>query len=264
MLKMESIIEKEFDGETPEVWVWSEAKSTQRSQGYIERIPFVKWGGYFDAKAHHSYGSQVFVRGNPLMVRDWEGFDMFVAFNAPLGQGHRLATIVPKWKINWDYEIKLTEEDESFGKGMRAQGEYIPVWFCGHSFYKGWLDKFTTGKMHDLIDKLGEHGHVILTGAKWDIPFMRQFKCAGVSDLVGMTSMGSLLGLLKHAKAYVGHAAGQGMLAQHMGTKTFLLWHPRQWVPDFMTNWVEPKKNDTVYHALDIRHPCTPYILENL
>jgi ADP-heptose:LPS heptosyltransferase len=187
-----------------------------------------------------------------------------VAFNAPLGWGEQLETIVPKWKVNWSYPLELTDEDKAFGIRIRNQGEYIPVWFCGHSFYKGWLNKFTISQIHDLIDDLGTHGHVILTGAKWDKPFMRQFKRGDVSDLTGLTSMGSLLGLLKYAKAYVGHAAGQGMLAQHMGTKTFLLWDPHQWKPAFMNNWVAAGKIKTVYHALDIRQPCTPYILENL
>jgi hypothetical protein len=266
MLKMESIIEQEFGGVKPEVHVWCEAHSTKRSQGYVERIPFVKWGGYFEAKPHHAFGSQVFVRGNPWFVKDWEGFDLFIALNAPLGAGEPLEIIGPQWKINWDYELKLRGADLRYGKKLhRKHGEYVPVWFCGHSFYKGWLDKFTIAQMHDLVEKIEQSGRkVVLTGAKWDVPFMRQFANANRVDLVGKTTMGELLGTLKYADAYVGHAAGQGMLAQHMGTNTFLLWHPHQWTPGFMNNWVQPGKIKTTYHGLDLRNPCTPYILENL
>ena len=119
MLKMQSIIEQEFGGETPEVWVWCEAKSTRRAREYIERIPFVKWGGYYDANAFHSFGSQVFVKGRPYVVRDWEGFDLFVAFNAPLGWGEQLEDIVPKWKVDWSYPLELTDEDKAFGIRIR-------------------------------------------------------------------------------------------------------------------------------------------------
>lgn len=265
MLKMESMIAERFAGETPEVWVWCEAKSTRRAKDYVERIPFVKWGGYYDANAFHSFGSQVFVKGRPYVVRNWEGFDLFVAFNAPLGQGKKLDLIEPQWKVNWDYKLELTKHDLGFGERAHyAYGDYIPVWFCGHSFYRGWLNNFTIAQMHDLLTCLEEHHKVILTGAKWDEQFMRQFDDVHRLNLVGKTSMGHLLGLLKHAKAYVGHAAGQGMLSQHLGTKTFMLWHPRQWTPNFMANWVDPKKNGSVYHGLDLRNPCTPYILENL
>lgn len=265
MLKMESIIEQEFGGEMPEVWVWCEAKSTRRAREYVERIPFVKWGGYFDANAFHSFGSQVFIRGKPTMVKNWEGFDLFVAFNAPLGYGQQLEDIVPKWKVHWDYSLALTSDDEQYGDAVyTTYGEYIPVWFCGHSFYKGWLNKFTIAQMHDLLTRLEENHKVVLTGAKWDENFMQQFNDIHRLNLVGQTSMGQLLGLLNHAKAYVGHAAGQGMLAQHLGTKTFMLWDPHQWKPAFMNNWVPAGKIKTVYHALDIRQPCTPYILEHL
>jgi len=267
MLKLESFIKSRFaeGAGRPEVWVWCEAKSTRRSEDYVRRIPFVKWGGYFDGNPHRAFGSQVFVRGKPWIVKNWEGFDYFIAFNAPLGQGTELELLLPECDVNWDYPLKLTGADLRFGKKLaRKHGEYVAVWFCGHSFYKGWMDKFTVTQMHDLIARLEGDHKVVLTGAKWDEQFMRQFQSPRRLDLVGKTSMGELLGLLKHAKAYVGHAAGQGMLAQHIGTKTFLLWHPHQWVPAFMTNWVDPKKNGSVYHGLDLRNPCTPYILEHL
>jgi len=267
MLKLESFIKSRFNPKAgkPEVHIWCEAESTKRSEDYVRRIPFVKFGGYFDGKPHHAFGSQVFVRGRPWCVKGWEGFDYFVAFNAPLGQGKSLETLWPECDVNWNYELKLHGADLRYGKKLkRKHGEIIPVWFCGHSFYKGWLNQFTITQMHALIASLQMHGKVVLTGAKWDVPFMRQFASPDVVDLVGKTSMGELLGVLKYAKAYVGHAAGQGMLAQHLGTKTFLLWHPHQWVPEFMTNWVDPKKNKTVYHGLDLRNPCTPYIVEHL
>jgi len=265
MLKMESLIKKRFNGERPEVWVWCEAKSTRRSEGYVRRIPFVDWGGYFDATAHHAYGSQVFIRGNPWMVDNWKGFDLFIALNAPLGWGTPWKEILPKHETNWDYEIRLDKLDHRCGEEVYlGHGDYIVVWFCGHSFYKGWLNSFGVQKIHALISSLGMHGKVVLTGAKWDEPFMRQFAHPDCLNLVGKTTMGDLLGLLQHAKAYVGFAAGQGMLAQHMGTKTFLLWRSNQWNSKFLTNWVDPKKNKTVYHALDVAAPCTPYILERL
>ncbi len=266
MLKMESMIQKRWPCETPEVWVWCEAKSTRRSEGYVRRLPFVNWGGYFDATAHHAFGSQVFIRGKPWMVDDWEGFDLFIALNAPLGWGTPWKDILPKYETNWDYELKLEGDDHLYGAKVRAEhGNYVVVWFCGHSFYKGWLNTFTIAKILDLLGRIRDSGRkVVLTGAKWDIPWMRNLKDNGYVDLVGETTMGQLLGLMKHASAYVGFAAGQGMLAQHMGTKTFLLWRSNQWNSKFMTNWVDPAKNGSVYHALDIAAPCTPYILEKL
>lgn len=266
MLKMESFIKSRFGDEVPEIWVWSQAKSTDRSQGYVERIPFVKWGGYFDATAHRSMGDQVFVRGKPWALKNWEGFDYFLAFNAPLGRGESLESLIPECDVNWNYELKLTDDDRKYGLDfLLKHGAYVPVSFFGHGFYKGWIQKFTVHQIHDLLDELRNRGlTVVLTGAKWDVPWMRQLDTFAHVNLVGETTMGQLLGLMRQGEAFVGFAAGNGMLAQHLGTKTFMLWHPRQWTPEFMTNWVDPKKVGSVYHALDLRNPCTPYILENL
>lgn len=272
MLKMESIIEQHLKGETPEIWVWCEAKSTRRAREYVERIPFVKWGGYFDATKHRAMGDSVFVKGKPWYVRNWEGFDYFIAFNAPLGRGEPLQSLMPECSINWNYELDLTDEDRRYGLDfLLDHGAYVPVSFFGHSFYKGWLDKFTVPQIHVLLAEIHARGlTVVLTGAKWDVPFMRKFMVQMHGEqvavnLTGETTMGQLLGLMRQGEAFVGFAAGNGMLAQHLGKKTFMLWHPRQWTPEFMTNWVDPKKIENgTYHALDLRNPCTPYILENL
>jgi len=268
MLKLESFIKSRFaeGAGKPEVWVWCEADSTKRSEDYVRRIPFVTFGGYFDGKPHQAFGSQVFIRGKPWCVKNWEGFDYFVAFNAPLGEGKSLESLWPECDVNWNYPLELTDADRKYGLDFLLEhGAYVPVSFFGHSFYKKWLNDFSVPQIRKLLNAISDRGlKVVLTGAKWDIPWMRNLHSAEYINLVGETTMGQLLGLMRQGEAFVGFAAGNGMLAQHLGTKTFMLWHPRQWTPAFMTNWVEPKKNDTVYHALDIRHPCTPYILENL
>ncbi len=77
--------------------------------------------------------------------------------------------------------------------------------------------------------------------------------------------MGNFLGLLSHAKAFVCFAAGNGMLAQHLHTQTFMFWHPRHWTPEFMTNWVDPARlADHTYVPIDVRGPCISTILEHL
>ena len=268
MLKMESIIEQHFKGETPEVWVWSESRRTERSEGYVKRIPFVKWGGYYHASPLDvKVGQQVFVAGKPWLFKPWRTFDMFVAFNAPLGWGTNIAKLMTNCDINWNYELRLTQEDLAYGLKLLEQiGPYIPVSFFGHSFYSKWLQIFNRKHISDLLAKLRKTHTVVLTGREWDAKFMSAIGGAGDIDLTGKTSMGELLGLCNAASAFVGFAAGNGMLAQHLGTPTFMLWDSAQWHPDFATNWVDPerRKNGT-YHALDIRNPnITNYIGEKL
>ncbi len=256
MLKMESLIKNQFEGETPEIWVWSESKKTERSEDYIKRIPFVKWGGYFRAEKHVAVGQQVFVHGKPWVMDDWNGFDLFVAFNAPLGWGTHISQIAPRWDINWDYPIQLRFEDQFKAFQIKDDhGPYVLVSFFGHSFYKGWHKHFGVDRIKALLAKLREKYQVVLTGREWDT-FMAAMGGPGDIDLVGKTTMGELLGLCGRAQAFVGFAAGNGMLAQHLGCPTFMLWDMNQWHPHFATNWVSPNKlADCTYRALDIRTP---------
>lgn len=263
MLKMESLIEKEFGGETPEVWVWSENRKTERSEGYVKRIPFVKWGGYFRAEKLVSAGQQVFVHGKPWILRNWDAhdgvkrdfFDLFVAFNAPLGWGTHISKLMPTWDINWKYELTVTEKDQYYGQRFRKKhGPFVLASFFGHSFYKGWLKNFGREKIDELLGRLRQDHTVVLIGREWDT-FMSSFSGLNV-NLVGKTSMGQLLGLCGAAKAFVGFASGAGMLAQHLNCPTFMLWDMKQWHPHFATNWVSPNKlADCTYRALDIRKP---------
>jgi hypothetical protein len=263
MLKMESLIAAEFS-EKPEIWVWSENRKTERSEDYVRRIPFVKWGGYFRAEKHVAMGQQVFVHGKPWVKRNWNGFDLFVAFNAPLGWGTNIGKLCAGWDINWNYELKLTAEDSNYARQfMNEHSRFVLVSFFGHSFYKGWLKHFGVEKIQALLAKLRENYTVVLTGREWDT-FMSAQEGVGDVNLVGKTTMGQLLGLCGRARAFVGFAAGNGMLAQHLNCPTFMLWNPDQWHPDFATNWVDPARRGTIYHPLSIKAPCIDYIVERL
>ena len=266
MLKMEGLIKNQFEGETPEVWVWSENKRTERAEDYVRRLPFVKWGGYFRAEKHVGTGQQVFVHGKPWMMNDWQGFDLFIAFNAPLGWGTHISKLVPAWDINWNYEIRLTDEDLLYGARFKAEhGSFVLVSFFGHSFYKTWLEHFGLKQMRELLGRISERYCVVLTGREWDALFMGELGVRKAVNLTSKTSLGQLMGLCSGARAFVGFAAGNGMIAQHLNCPTFMLWHPRQWSPAFSINWVDAKRRERgIYHPLSIKGPCIDYIMEHL
>lgn len=264
-LKMESIIKSKLQGRKPEIWVWSQVKSRDRSEDYIRRIPFVKWGGYFPAHQHSGYGREVFGNGNPCVSNDWQGFDLFISFNAPLNRGEPIDSIMPECWLNWDYEINLTSDDLLFGLKTKAKyGHYVPVCFYNGGCYGQW-NKYI--EIEPLLEGLLENGYTpVLTGREWDEPFMEKFMKPGYVNLIGKTSMGQLLGLLRHASGFIGHAAGNGMLAQHLNCKTFMYWLPEQWTPAFMTNWVDPCRiKEGIYHPLNVKvGNSLDYILEKL
>jgi hypothetical protein len=266
MLKMQGFIEKHLDGVIPEIWVWSENASKDRAQGYIERIPFVKWGGYFQARAYQQEGVQMFVAGKPYIRQNYRGFDWFMAFNRPLEDGLSMDEILPDVKTNWDYPIQLHFEDMEYALEMKKKVKgrgYIVCAFFGHSFYAKWLKTYGPNKIRGLLKKIIGRTYYtpLLIGREWDKPFMETLWVPGCADITGNTEMGQMLALCQKARAFVGFAAGNGMLAQHLGTPTYLLWGPHFKSPRFRNNWARPNGS---YKALDIKLECADMIVGDL
>ncbi len=267
MLKMQGFIERVLNGVTPEIWVWSENASKDRAQGFIERIPFVKWGGYFRAEKFKPDGINMFVHGNPYLRLDFQDFDYFMAFNRPLEDGKDLERdIMPKVPVNWNYPIQLHLEDMDYAMNMQEKVKgrgYIVCAFFGHSFYSKWLKTYGPNKIRGLLKKIVGRTYYtpLLIGREWDKPFMETLWVPGCADITGNTEMGQMLALCQKARAFIGFAAGNGMLASHLGTKTYMLWGPHFKSPNFQLNWVHPLRRHTSYKPLDIQSECADYIV---
>ena len=253
MLKLEALIERNFGGEKPTVWVWSQNASRDRSEGYVKSIPFVEWGGYFQAAAYSAVGQKMFAHGVPGQMAFLD-FTIFISLNAQLARGTPIAEIFPEYDINWDYEIKLRPEDHLYGFELRP---YVAVSFFEHGVYGDWIRRLGFDKIAALLAGIRENYRVVLTGREWDSSLMDRLGSAEDVNLCGKTSMEEFMGLCRHARAFIGMAAGNGMLAQHLGTETFMFWgpNPAQWVPAFEANWVDPAKLGTVYHPVSVDNP---------
>ena len=104
LLKMESFIKKNCKGEIPEVWVWN-FDGRPRSGEYIERIPFVKFGGYLNKPMDmDKYRfEESYMRGDPAysIIPKFHGFDYYMCFNGMLRVG------LPWNDILQQYETKV-------------------------------------------------------------------------------------------------------------------------------------------------------------
>ena len=253
MLKLESWIEKNCPGEIPEVHVWN-FDGRPRSEDFVRRIPFVKFGGYLNTKIEDLDSSQkkVFRRSymtgrNGSEEKGFLGFDSYLCVNGQLRVGDQMKNILPKYETNWDYKIDLK------GTEPKIKEPYIIFYFSDHGMFTQWVANLTPEKIKEFLSSIKGY-RLILTGSTWDGPFNKQLEDAGIENWCGDTSLDELLSLIRGASAFVGWCGGNTIISQHLNTPTLMLWSDYFPKRAFQTNWVKPEKIGTMYKNLNVEN----------
>lgn len=262
MLKMESMIERWFAGKKPIVHVIGEPDPRHnRSGDYISRLPFVDFGGYVPGGVPvllAAFHAQILAHGH--------GFDLSVYASRHIEAGLRIEKWMPSLEVNWNYEITETEEDREFGEQfLERHGPFALVTFFNTGYYVDATEDMTDERIVGLMHKLAEELHprkLILTGGWWDREYHDRLATMGAPAVVtsGTTTGAQMLALLRRADAFVGHQAGNTMLAHHFNTPTVLFWSKR-WrnsarvrrIEDGMwTAWACPERIGVTYDAIEM------------
>lgn len=254
LLKLESFIVKHCPGEKPEVWVWN-FDGRPRSGEFIERVPFVKFGGYLNESIDMDRKSfdESYMRGDPnfAKIADFHGFDYYLCVNGMLRVGLPWNSILPQYKTNWNYEIKTDDCPVPFDE------KYIIFYFSDHGMFKNnWTKYLDAPKIASLLDVMKDWGYkLILTGSSWDKPFNDKIQSysnnKNLINMCGDTSLPELLGLIKGASAFVGWCGGNTIISQHMNTPTLMLWS-NYFNRQFQTNWVDPNRINKTYIPMSV------------
>ena len=242
MLRMRGIVNQV--GEKVRVWIASFG-SKDRTEAYVRKLPFVEWGGYVDMTAHRDLFVQVYVHGKEL--QNWRGFGMVIGANHAIETGEPFEKWHPEWPVDHHYPMVLSPEIVAKAHEYRRRfGRYVATVFYQHGYFISWpWAKEPEKVVHEL---LGSAYEVVLTGASWDRHV--NVKSPHVHDLVGQTSYDDLVALQLGAVAWVGHAAGNGMVAHHLRVPTVLLWG-KTFKPGMARNWT--RLGDESYAVVDDR-----------
>lgn len=257
MLKMESWIEQNCPGEKPEVWIWN-LDNRPRSQDFVERIPFVNFGGYLNQSIDmdRCRFNQSYMNGGLSEILNFHGFDCYLCVNGDLRIGRPMDQILPKYKVNWDYEINLD------GCEPKINDPYIIFYFSDHGMFEQWVNAMPPDKIREFVKSINGH-RLILTGSSWDSPFNERIADSGIENMCGDTTLPELFGLIRGAKAFVGWCGGNTIISQHLNTPTLMLWS-NYFEKPFQTNWVKPEKIGTVYRPLNVENLTIETFSENL
>lgn len=262
LLKFESMVEQWFHGLKPRIKVVTEPDpKLNRTQDYMSRLPFAEFGGWAPGGVGilgPALAAQVIAHG--------PGFDLLMYANRHVEAGHRIEEWLPSLEVNWDYRIIETDEDREFGNEFaRKHGPFVLMTFFDTGYYPQTKRDFDDERMVTLARKLEEAlapCKIMLTGGFWDRPFHDKLAKMGFPGEVtsGTTTGAQMLALLRRAKAFVGHQAGNTMLAHHLGCPTVLLWS-KMWreghmIPHINDNmwtcWVKPDRIGSVYDAMEM------------
>lgn len=265
-LKLESWLERRGI-KNPEVWIW-DFDGRPRSIDFVDRIPFVKKGGYHNAPqtAGKNVFNRLYMSLNPTDSQaDVLGFDALIGTNGNMRNGVPFSSIMEGAAINYDYGPVLTMEDIEFGLHVRKSGPYFVLCFSNfgmfeHSWCKVMTPEIVQGMLARLKTAFPNH-RFIFTGLKWDEPYTRMIANDGDHSLLGKTSTGQLLGLMKMSDGFLGWCGGNSIVGQHLGVPTVVWWSKKYFRRHDRTGWEHPAGRHLVLEVEDFEPDSTPRLI---
>lgn len=194
-------------------------------------------------------------RWGDLASQQWG--QLLIEPNQHLEAGRPLADWLPD--LPTDYHLPMFTSVEDQERAAKLVASYprpltaiSAASYRGSEAWKTWGYAEWSPFLKRLHAELG--GTILLLGGFWDDLTARIAEEDGYPCLVGKTSMGAMVEVLKHVKHYVGFSSGMGMLHAAMWGKTFLLWPDHQ--VELSRSWADPVMLDAgTYDTALWRHP---------
>lgn len=241
-----------------EVHIW-DFDGRPRSADYVQRVPFVRFGGYFRApiEPDKKVFDQVYMTGELSVKERFRDFDYLLCPNGLLRAGRELeAEFLPGLPCEWDYPVTETPEDARQSRLLTADhNKYILLFFSNYGMFSQWASILNETRMNTLVAKISAAfpDHIMfLTGSHWDAEQASRVKHPKVFNLVGKTPLGPFLSMIRKASAFVGFCGGNTILSVHLRTPTVIFWTEYFINKRFFTNWVDPKARRTIYRPISL------------
>ncbi len=250
MLKMQSFAERMNGGKKPVVSICTMAGNKNRAKGYVDKLPFVEWGGYFDMSKHKREFLEAFTQGK---IRGFKQFDYLYGYNTQVEKGLPPSEWWPKeCTVNWHYPMQQSfEEGQRMERATTALSPYVLVSFYTHGWYQQWTNVLPPELVIEAIREVIPNATILITGAHWDRPVADALaKRTNSQSIAGKTTIEELCGLIRGAEAFVGHAAGNAMLAVHYRTPTVMLWSESKFKRAMWDCWAPPGEEH--YKSFDL------------
>lgn len=228
-----------------------------RTRPFMELLPKVVEVDYGDFQYQ-----DISIFWNIHKQRTWKDVEaigagkLLIEANSWLEQGKRIEDWMPDLPTDFHYEIKTTKKDQDRAS-LLLKDFKRPLWGVSAASYRG-SEAWKTWGLDEWLDFLGRFnidygGTIILLGGFWD-DLTSSLASAGYKDLVGKTSIGCAIEVLKELEGYIGFSSGLGVLRTVLNKRVFMLWPEHQ--QPLSTSWAPPKMiEDGTYVAMPWRSP---------
>lgn len=187
---------------------------------------------------------QFFGDYNTAVIKDFRGFNYLFWLNACMIRGIDLYTVRPEYEVNWYPEMSISHVENEYGRWAKREfGDYILAWFTTRGHYAHWSKLVTFDQWRNMLLEIHKKtGYkILLTGMPWDREDNKNLKGSGNDsifiDLTGGTTTDQLFGLIKNAKASIGHQAGNMMMSVIFHKPTFIIYNRYQHYPPSATKY---------------------------
>jgi len=256
----------------PEVWIATQRTDRDRSQGYVEKVPFVKFGGYArfnkkDRKWRPLWKEAYMDKGRTIFT-DVEGYDYFIAYNGVTRHGMAIDECDTEYSTEWDFPIYQTLEEVRYQAALKEEhGEYHIGYFIPHGMYKNWLAEFDIKKIYQSMAIISKQTgkKFLMIGAGWDATnfnaqLMKMDEGNGhLVDMIGKTSLDECFAALRGASGIYGFPSGITIMGASFGVPTLLLWNS-YFVEKFWWNSVPPYTHFNTYLPMDTKLATVDFI----
>lgn len=186
----------------------------------------------------------IFENGNGFWPHKWTDVGpgrTMIEVNRHLEAGRRLEDWLPDLPVDFHYPIRGSEAEALRAKNLLA-GSEGPIWGVSAASYRGSEAWNTWGyaQWREFLKWFRDYagGRIFLLGGFWD-DLTSSLAEDGYPDLVGKTSIGCTVEILRRLDGYIGFSSGLGVIMTVLGRKTFMMWPLHQ--QPLSTSWAPPE-----------------------
>lgn len=212
-----------------------------RTKPFLELLDGIPGVSYTDVQYH-----DIVAYSQVNMPHKWSdvspnGGRLLIECNSHLEQGKRLEDWLPDLPCDFHYDIRTSTQDEERASRL-LEGLTEPLWGISAASYRG-SEAWKTWGVEDwsqFLDAFNSTfgGTIILLGGFWD-DLTATLADYGYKDLVGKTSIGCMVEVLKRLTGYIGFSSGMGVIMTVLNKPTFMMWPSHQCA--LSTSWAPPE-----------------------
>lgn len=264
-VKLQSFLKKH--NITAEIYTWEiQPHKLDRSKPYIERVPFVTYGGSVNIPTQNNQCFNDIYFGTTWKRENFREFDYVLSMNGILRNGYDLNSFgLDEYESDWYFPLTSSTDEIKMRESVKSYGDYIVAYFADDGMYGStWLKYLPIQKIQYILDTLNERTgcKIVLSGGVWDTEFSNNFVGDYIINLTGTTNMDQLFGLIQESKGMIGWAGGNTIKSVYFKKPTVIIWseyfknhgfYSNSVPPDSINNWHEIMvvENNTAKEIVD-------------